>query len=143
MFRTLEGIVEGCELTKPSVAQQLAASVDICFPPEPSQPLGFDAPKTEVEFVNPNDPTMPFVFTPERCIGTVVLDPNGNRIISEVLNNPAAFDLIDVPGEVYPDDKVEFACILDNAQEYQGPQLSPKMQVCQTILFWGDIRWSR
>ncbi len=143
VFRTLEGIVEGCELTTPELAQQLAASIQICFPPEASQPLGFDAPKTEVEFVNPNDPTTPFAFTPERCTGTVVLDPNGNRIISEVLNHPAAFDLIDVPGEVYPDDKVEFSCILDNAQEYLGPQVSPLMQVCQTILFWGDIRWSR
>jgi len=143
VFRTLDGVVEGCELTKPNPDQQLAASVDICFPPEPSQPLGFDAPQTEIEFVNPLDPNNPFSFTPQRCSGTVVLDPNGNRIISEVLNNPAAYDLIDIPGETYPDDKVEFACILDNSEEYLGPQVSSEMQVCQTILFWGDIQWRR
>jgi len=143
LFRTLDGFAEGCELRKWDDEQQLAASIDICFPPEPSQPLGFDSPMTEVEFTSPLDPNTPFSFTPQRCTGTVVLDSNGNRIISEVLNNPAAYDLIDVPGETYPDDKVEFACILDNDEEYTGPQLQPKMEICQTILFWGDIQWRR
>lgn len=143
VFRTLQGVLEGCELTKWDLLQQLVASIDICFPPEPSQPLGYDAPKTEVQFTNPLDPESPVSFTPERCTGTVVVDSNGNRIISEVLNNPAAYDVIDVPGVTYPEDKVEFACILDDAQEYQGPQADSQMQVCQTILFWGDIRWSR
>jgi len=143
LFRNLEGNgIEGCELIKFDDEEQLAASIDICFPPEPRQDLGFDSPMTEVEFVNPLPNMPPFSFIPERCTGTVVLDSNGNRIISEVLNDPDNYDLIDT-GENYPDDKVEFACILDNAEEYKGPLLLPKMQVCQTILFWGDIRWSR
>jgi hypothetical protein len=142
VFRNLSDGLEGCELLK-NPGEQLAASVDICFPPEDSQLLGFDSPKTQVQFTNPLDPENPFDFTPERCDGTIDQDSNGNRIMTEVLNSPGTYDLIDVPGQTYPDDKVEYACVLDNAEEYQGPIAMPKMQVCQTILFWGDIRWNR
>ena len=142
LFLNLSEGLEGCELVK-NPGEQLAASIDICFPPEDSQPLGFDAPRTQVQFANPLDPESPFNFTPERCDGTIDDDSNGNRIMTEVLNNPGAYDLIDVPDQIYPDDKVEYACVLDNAEEYLGPAGDQKMQVCQTMLFWGDIRWSR
>lgn len=147
VFRTLDGAaVEGCELTKFDDEQQLAASVEICFPPEESMPLGFDSPKTEILFVNPFPPFTPVSFTPERCDGTVVTDSNGNRIIEEVLDDPTTYDQIDDPDPTvsFPEDRVEFACILDNSQEYLGPAGDDsEMQVCQTILFWGDIQWRR
>lgn len=143
IFQNLAEGIEGCELTK-NPGEQLVASVDVCFPPESSQPLGFDAPTTKVQFTHPVTGLLAPVpaFEPPRCDGTIELDSNGNRIMIEVLNNPGAFDLIDVDG-VFPEDKVEYVCVLDNAQEYQGPIASPEMQVCQTLLFWGDIRWSR
>ena len=84
---------------------------------------------------------MPTPFVAPRCPGTVASDPNGNRIVPEVLNNPSAYDLnLSTPN-------VEYACVLDNAQQRQAlPAPSgalDKMQVCQTILFWGDIRFAR
>ena len=86
------------------------------------------------------DPENPVLYTAARCPGSVALDPNGNRIIPEVLQNPGTYDLIPATNAV------EFACILDNGQEYLGtPTVSSQreMQVCQTIVFWGDIRFSR
>jgi hypothetical protein len=137
LFRNIGAGLEGCELVK-TPGEQLAASIDICFPPEEATELG-DEQLTEIEFTNTADPENPVLYTAARCPGSVALDPNGNRIIPEVLQNPGTYDLI-------PGGAVEFACILDNGQEYLGtPTVSTEreMQVCQTILFWGDIRFSR
>ncbi len=136
VFRNLGGLsAEGCELIK-SPGEQLAASIDILFPPEPSAALGAE-PRTKISFSRPDGSLVP--FTPERCTGTVVLDRNGKRTIREVLLGtlPAVVD------QVPETSAVDWACILDNEQEYLGPVAGPKMQVFQTILFWGDIRFSR
>jgi len=138
VFRNFSGITEGCELIK-TPGEQIAAFIDICFPPEEATDLG-EEPLTEIEFANTADPQNPVLYTAERCPGSVVLDPNGNRIIPEVLQNPGTYDLIPET------DAVEFACILDNGQEYLGtpPASSQReMQVCQGVMFWGDIRFSR
>jgi hypothetical protein len=74
-------------------------------------------------------------FTPQRCVGTVVPDRNGEPTILEVLSVPGFAPDI-VPGTPQKD----WACILNNAQEFVGSGL---MQIRQTILFWGDISFSR
>ena len=138
LFRNIGAGLEGCELIK-TPGEQLAASIDICFPPEEATELG-DEQLTEIEFTNTADPENPVLYTAARCPGSVALDPNGNRIIPEVLQNPGTYDLIPATNAV------EFACILANGQEYLGtPTVSSQreMQVCQTIVFWGDIRFSR
>ena len=121
------------------------------FPPEPATALNA-VPLTQIQFSDPNNPGGLVNFTPPRCPGTVALDSNLNRIIAEVLQeNPLLppgsgdypFDQIDVLGEVFPDDKVEYACIIDHREEYLGPAANGEMQIRQTILFWGDIRWNR
>jgi hypothetical protein len=128
------GVAEGCEMLK-TPGEQLAASADMLFPPEPRTALGAE-PLTEIVFNDssgvPYMPGSPFV--PQRCTGTVVLDRNGERTIREVLDGgTVGYD--HVPGG-YKD----WACILDNKIEYLGGN---QMQVRQTILFWGDIEIKR
>jgi hypothetical protein len=127
------GVAEGCELLK-TPGEQLAASADMLFPPEPRTALGAE-PLTTIVFSNPLG--APVTFTPQRCTGTVVLDSNGERTIREVLetgpSHPIYFDV--VPGG-YKD----WACILDNVTEYLG---ADRMQIRQTVLFWGDIEIKR
>jgi hypothetical protein len=124
------GVAEGCEMLK-TPGEQLAASADILFPPEPSTALGAEPPTTIV-FSNPSGSPVP--FTPARCAGTVVLDSNGNRTILEVLSGGS------VGYDVVPGGYKDWACILDNVQEYLG---GGQMQVRQTVLFWGDIEIKR
>ena len=147
VFRNLGGGAEGCELLK-SPGEQLAASIHIRFPPEVTQVLG-DEPLTQIQF-STGDPSEPLVgFEPERCIGTVVEDPNGTRTIKEVLLGQlyvGIAPLSDANDAVPGNGVIDWACILDNEQSYLGPPApgsAEEMQVTQTILFWGDIRFSR
>ncbi len=132
VFRNIDGAQEGCEINK-TPDEQLAASIDILFPPETATALGAE-PLTQIEF-STNVPGVVVPFTPARCIGTVVADSNGNATIAEVLSVPG-FVLDQVPGTPAKD----WACILSNTQEYLG---SGQMQVRQKILFWGDINFTR
>jgi hypothetical protein len=124
------GVAEGCELLK-SPGEQLAASADMLFPPEPRTALGAE-PLTTIVFSNPLG--APVAFTPQRCTGTVVLDSNGERTILEVLSVPT------YAPDVVPGGYKDWACILDNVQEYLG---ADQMQIRQTVLFWGDIEIKR
>ena len=132
VFRTSAGATNGCELNK-TPGEQLAASIDILFPPEPSTALGAE-PLTTIQFAT-DVPGVLVNFTPQRCIGTVVPDRNGEPTIAEVLSVPGFVPDI-VPGTPQKD----WACVLNNGQEYVGPG---QMQVRQTILFWGDIIFKR
>jgi hypothetical protein len=124
------GVAEGCELLK-TPGEQLAASADMLFPPEPRTALGAE-PLTTIVFSNPLGPSV--TFTPQRCTGTVVLDSNGERTILEVLSVPT------YAPDVVPGGHKDWACILDNVQEYLG---ADQMQIRQTVLFWGDIEIKR
>lgn len=124
------GVAEGCEMLK-TPGEQLAASANILFPPEPRTALGSE-PLTTIVFSNPSGPPMP--FTPARCTGTVVPDLNGERTILEVLSGGT------VGYDVVSGGHKDWACILDNVQEYIG---ADKMQIRQTVLFWGDIEIKR
>jgi hypothetical protein len=124
------GVAEGCELLK-TPGEQLAASADMLFPPEPRTALGAE-PLTTIVFSNPLG--APVSFTPQRCTGTVVLDSNGERTILEVLSVPT------YAPDVVPGGHKDWACILDNVQEYLG---ADQMQIRQTVLFWGDIEIKR
>jgi hypothetical protein len=74
-------------------------------------------------------------FTPQRCIGTVVPDRNGEPTIAEVLSVPGF-----VPDIVPATPQKDWACVLNNGQEYVAPG---QMQLRQTMLFWGDIIFKR
>jgi len=130
VFRTSPS--NGCEINKVP-GEQLAASIDITFPPEPSTALGAE-PLTTVQF-STDVPGVLVSFTPQRCIGTVVLDRNGKPTIAKVLS-VAGF----VPDIVPATPQKDWACILNNAQHYIG---GGQMQVLQTLLFWGDIIFKR
>lgn len=132
VLRNIGGTEEGCELLK-APGEQLAASIDILFLPETSTALGSE-PLTQIEF-STDVPGVLVPFTPQRCIGTVVPDRNGEPTILEVLSVPGFVPDI-VPGTPQKD----WACILNNTQEFVGTGL---MQIRQTILFWGDISFSR
>ena len=132
LLRNIDGAEEGCELSK-EPGEQLAASIDILFPPEPSTAIGAE-PATLIRFSTPN-PLVTVPFTPARCVGTVVPDRNGEPTIAEVLSNPGF-----VPDLVPATPQKDWACILNNGQEFVGSGL---MQIRQTILFWGDIAFSR
>jgi hypothetical protein len=126
------GIGQGCELNKVP-GEQLAASTDILFPPEPSTALGAEPPTT-IQF-STNVPGVLVPFTPQRCVGTVVADRNGKPTIAEVLSVPGF-----VPDLVPATPQKDWACILNSSQEYVG---GGQMRVRQTILFWGDIIFRR
>ena len=131
LFRNIDGVAEGCEILK-SPGEQLAASIAITFPPETATTLGAE-PFTAIRFSDGAGGLVSFV--PERCIGTVVTDRNGNLTILEVLSVPNF-----VPDVVTSTPQKDWACVLDNGQNYLG---SGSMQVSQTLLFWGDIEFSR
>lgn len=131
VFRNIEGAAEGCSMDK-APGEQLAASIEITFPPEPTTGLG-DEPLTQIEFSDGAGGLVP--FTPQRCVGTVVQDRNGEPTILEVLSQPGF-----VPDIVPSTPQIDWACVLDNTQEYIG---SGQMRVRQKHLFWGDINFSR
>lgn len=132
VLRSIEGDEEGCEINK-SPGEQLAASAEIVFPPEAATPIGQE-PATLIRF-STNVPGELVPFTPQRCIGTVVPDHNGEPTILEVLGNPGF-----VPDVVPATPQKDWACVLNSAADYLG---AGKMQIRQTILFWGDIQFSR
>jgi hypothetical protein len=132
VLRNIDGAAEGCEINK-APSEQLAASVDLVFPPEPATALGAEPP-TLIRF-STNVPGELASFTPQRCVGTVVEDSNGEPTIAEVLSDPGF-----VPDVVPATPQKDWACILENTQEYLG---SGQMRVRQTILFWGDIQFQR
>jgi hypothetical protein len=130
VFRT--SATNSCEINK-NPGEQLAASIDITFPPEPATALGAE-PLTTIQF-STGVPGVLVPFTPQRCIGTVVPDRNGEPTIAEVLSVPGF-----VPDIVPSTPQKDWACVLNNAQHYVG---DGKMQVLQTLLFWGDIIFKR
>ena len=151
-------------------SRQFAASVTVQFPPEPRKDLGAAGQRTKVQFAcdTSNTPIsgacvsgLTPKFTPERCKGTVVLDTNGNKTILEVLgaddfyteppvgaddgdgfvdhdNNPLT-DKVNVVVDQTSSDPLDWACILETTIEYVG---SDQMQRTDTVLFWGDARFS-
>ena len=132
ILRNVNSGQQGCEINK-APDEQLAASVDLVFPPETATALGAEPPTT-IKF-STNVPGQLVPYTPGRCFGTVVNDHNGKPTIAEVLSQPGFVPDL-VPGTPTKD----WACILTNDQDYIG---GGKMRVRQTILFWGDIQFSR
>lgn len=130
-LRTIEGEEEGCELVKPA-GEQLAASIEITFPPEPSTPLG-EEPRTFIDF--PDGAGGSVEYLAPACTGTVVPDSNGEPTILEVLSDPG-FVADVAPGTPEKD----WGCILESERQYTG---SGQMVIRQTILFWGDPAFSR
>ena len=131
LFRNIDGVTEGCEILK-APGEQLAASITITFPPEAAVALGAEE-LTTIRFSDGAGGLVSFV--PQRCSGTVVPDNNGKPTILEVLSVPGF-----VPDVVPATPQKDWACVLDNGQQFVG---SGQMQVTQTILFWGDIEFSR
>lgn len=123
-----------CELRKTNDSVQLAASIQITFEPEKSVDLG-GSNKTKVTF-----PTATGVkeYWPERCQGTVVDDANGNPTILEVLSGSPPVWVVDQVDN--GTGLIDWACVLDHREVYLG---NGKMQVIQTILFWGDPAFIR
>jgi hypothetical protein len=115
--------------------EQLAASVKIVFPEEDAESLS-SLTRTDIEFSDGNGGTVRMTPAPDLCKGTVVPDKNGNLTIAEALTAPSSIGAYDV---VQGGD-FDWACVLSSSVEYKGGN---KMQVTQTILFWGDINWSR
>lgn len=130
-FRNIDGDAEGCEILK-DIGEELAASVDIAFPPEPATALG-EEPLTLIRFSDGAGNLVP--FTPQRCTGTIVEDSNGNPTVLEVLSDPGF-----APDVVPATPQKDWACVLESTAEYVG---DGRMQVTQKILFWGDIEFSR
>jgi hypothetical protein len=144
LFRTLPGGVEGCELAK-NPGEQMAAVINVVFPPEPRVELNGKT-LTEIRFPNPAGGTVDFAMP--RCAGTLDLDANDDGVrfdgvspdptIDEVLSNPgvlADFFNVDTIDQVLSTDHMEWACILEDEEDYVGDDL---MRVRQKILFWGD-----
>lgn len=135
----------------PDFTNPLAASVEIVFPVEPRRDLEdtYDAStptpgnRTSVEFALDGGGLSP-PFYPQRCEGTVVLDDDGNETILEVfqwINGDLTADAswvhkIDDQTNSTP---LDWACILDTNIEYVGSGLQRRSE---TILFWGDARFS-
>jgi hypothetical protein len=138
ILRNLTGDEEGqgCELLK-SPGEQLVAYIDITFPVEPRTDIGAELPTT-IAFTGGNQS-----FEPNRCRGTVVADnPETTDVvegwtIAEVLSQPSDVGVVDQSPNT---SLLDWACILDNSEWYLG---NDEMQVTQTILFWGDISFSR
>jgi hypothetical protein len=125
-----------CQLEKtfPLESKQLAGSIQITFEPEDSEPLGGE-PLTNIAFVGGN----PAGFSAPRCEGTVVNDANGNPTILEILSgNPS--QLLSYEDQVADTSVVDWACVLDTREVYLG---GGQMQIIQTILYWGDIKFER
>jgi hypothetical protein len=137
VLRSIAGAEQGCEILK-APGEQLAASLRITFPPEARTELDADELLTKISF-STGDPQNPLTapFTPRRCLGTVVIDKNWTRTIQEVLGATPRPDWVvdQVTGDI-----VDWACVLDHEEVYIGDD---EMQTAQTILFWGDIRFTR
>lgn len=144
LFRTLPGGMEGCELAK-NPGEQMAAVINVVFPPEPRVELNGKA-LTVIVFPNPAGGEVPFEMP--RCAGTLDLDANDDGVrfdgvspdptIDEVLSSPGVLaDFFDVEtiDQVPGNDNMEWACILEDEEDYVGDDL---MRVRQKVLFWGD-----
>jgi len=77
------------------------------------------------------DPTGPFIAGPPD-VGYKNWDGTGTW--------PDYVELTDSTDAVPGNNVIDWACILDNTELYEG---SDKMRVIQHILFWGDAVWSR
>jgi len=144
-----------CELRKTSPeAVQLAGSIQITFKRELS--VEWATEPTKVTFatdVGQTDPVSVY-----RCEGTRVQDVNGNWTIEEVLSPTQPLTgtimddhfiatvgggldvLSDSTDEVPGNQVIDWACVLNDTTEYVG---DGELQVTQTILYWGDIAWTR
>jgi len=127
LFRTVSIGIGGCEIAK-NAEEQVAAVIDITFPPEPR--LELDAkPATRIKFPGPYYLDMPL------CKGTLVYDGNGTPSIQEVFDGTLD---VDVDGNEL--NHVQWACILEDEEKYIGDGITDgmEMQVRQRILFFGD-----
>jgi hypothetical protein len=131
LFRTVSTGIGGCEIAK-TPGEQVAAVMDITFPPEP---------RVELDTKSPTQITFPGNTTPldiPLCRGTIVYDGSGTPSIEEVLDGSGALGDIDhVSGDSY----IQWACILDDEERYVGDgveETSMQIQVRQRILFFGD-----
>jgi len=138
---------DACNLDQnpaPNFTAQFAASVKVQFPPEDRLDIAQPSVHyTEVQFSKPEG-GLTDAWRPDRCEGTVVLDANGNKTIAEVLGPDDHYDpATDGVGIGVVDkttsDPLDWACILETTIEYVG---SDQMQRTDTVLFWGDARFS-
>jgi hypothetical protein len=142
LFRTVSTGVGGCELAK-SEGEQVAAVLDVFFPPEPRAELN-STDLTEIKFPVPGSSPETYVSFPiPRCRGTLKEDANGNPTIEEVLNLPTPhWDPLDPTKsiDVIPGGKIEWACVLEQEEDYWDKSTAgaEQMRVRQKILFWGD-----
>lgn len=140
-----EDVGKGCEILKSS-GEQLAAILDVTFPEEAWQGLP-DADASSPYYGKPVPTrtwvtfgTSPTKYYPDRCIGTLVTDSNGNQTIDEVLKPGTGYDFITTTAHK------EWACILEDEAIYIGNSPYPasaQMQIRQKILFWGDFQGGR
>jgi hypothetical protein len=143
-LETFLGAGSECELLKIDGTQgvQIAGSMQITFEPENSLDPAWGARQTKIRFTKP-DLTQTLPYDAPRCRGTVVDDANGNPTILEVLSgSPPVWvqdqitDTLNGPDNGF----IDWACVLEHEEVYLG---DGKMQVTQTILFWGDFAMSR
>jgi len=124
-----------CELRKRNDSVQFAASIQITFEPEDSFDPSWGSNPTVVTFPSADGDVE---YVAPRCQGTVVDDANGNPTILEVLSGSPPLWVED---QVDDDNGlIDWACVLDHREVYLG---NGKMQVIQTILFWGDPAFVR
>lgn len=140
VFRDLTGPTKGCEFIK-GPGQQLAASMDITFPPEPRTDL-YGMPPTFFEF-----PGASGYFTTDICNGELVTDDTtGLTSIKIDTLRKADGTLVTLANDAVPDNLViDWACIQEHHVDYLGGDDpgTEEMQVIQKLFFWGDPKGIR
>lgn len=146
------GVVDSNSNGKPD--EQLAGLLKVTFKPEEKPADWYGLEPTAIQFSPGKD------FLAYRCGGTVGPDGNGNPTIKEVLTTglkgvmvndqfvarPANIGETEVTLGPTNDalrtngNLIDWACVLETKDIYQGGE---KIQVEQTILFWGDIAFQR
>jgi hypothetical protein len=135
VFRNFSGAANGCEFIK-SPGKQFVSLTKVKFPPEPRYPLD-QIPPTQLVFTDGTGRTS-LPFEPDLCYGTVE-GTGDNRTIPAVLAGTAG--VTDANDALTNNNFIDWACVLEQDVVYLGTSEFPgKMQVEQTILFWGDIQ---
>ena len=141
-LETFVGAGSECELRKLPLGSpivQIAGSMQVTF--EAEDVLGtpyedWGSQRTQMRFTKP-DGYLSDPYAAPRCRGTVVDDANGNPTILEVLAVPTHIWVAD---QVDGNGIIDWTCVLDHREEFLG---NGRMQVTQTVLFWGDVKFSR
>jgi hypothetical protein len=133
--------------------EQIAGSLKVTFKPEEKPADWYGIEPTVIQFADDED------FLAYRCGGTIEPDQLGNLTVKEVLTTglsgvmvngqfvarPAetgetTVTLSDSFDALRGNGAIDWACVYETRDVYQGAE---KIQVEQTILFWGDISFSR